>query len=84
MYALTLTEFTNGNSVISIQNQDDLSKIWIDLCKVKKVMLWCDSLNVDSATSKRKRSPVLDGNETDEESCESEKRVSKKKKQSCA
>lgn len=41
-------------------------------------------MNVDSATSKRKRSPVLDGNETVEESCESEKRVSKKKKQTCA
>ena len=44
-----------------------------------KVMLWCDSLNVDSVASKRKRSPGLDGNETDEESCEPEKTVSKKK-----
>ena len=44
------------------------------------MMLWCDSLNVDSVTSKRKRSPGLDGNKTDEESCESEKTVLKKKK----
>ena len=41
-------------------------------------------LNVDSVASKRKRTPGLDGNETDEESCESEKTVSKKKKRSCA
>ena len=34
--------------------------------------------------NKRKRSSGLDGNETDVESCESEKTVSKKKKQSCA
>ena len=47
-------------------------------------MLLCDGLNVDSVASKRKRSPGLDGNETDEESCESEKTVSKKKKRSCA
>ena len=33
-----------------------------------------------TVTSKRKRSPGLDG---DEESCESEKTVSKKKKRSC-
>ena len=76
--------FMNGNSVISIRNQEDLSEIWVDLCKGKKVMLWCDGLNVDSVTGKRKRSPGLDGNETDEESCESEKTVSKKKKRSCA
>ena len=37
------------------------------------MMLWCDGLNVDSVTSKRKRSSGLDENETDEESCESEK-----------
>jgi len=61
----------NGNSVISIRNQEDLSKILIDLCKGKKVMLWCDGLNVDSVISKRKWSPGLDGNRTDEESCES-------------
>ena len=73
----------NGNSVISIRNQEDLSEIWVDLCKGKKVILWCDGLNVDSVASKRKRTPGLDGNETDEESCESEKTVSKKK-QSCA
>ena len=48
------------------------------------MMLWCDGLNVDSVTSKRKRSPGLDGNETDEENCESEKTVSKKKRRSCA
>ena len=70
----------NGNSVISIQNQEDLSEIWIDLCKGKKVMLWCGSLNVDSVASKRKQSPGLDGNETDEESCEPEKTASKIKK----
>ena len=74
----------NGNPVISIRNQEDLSEIWVDLCKGKKVMLWCDGLNVDSVTSKRKRSPGLDGNETDEESCESDKTVSKKKKRSCS
>ena len=74
----------NGNSVISIRNQEDLSKIWVDLCRGKKVMLWCDDLNVDSVTSKRKRSPGLDGNETDEENCESEETVSRKKKRSCA
>ena len=74
----------NGNSVISIRNQEDLSEIWVDLCKGKKVILWCDGLNVDSVASKRKRTPGLDGNETDEESCESEKTVSKKKQQSCA
>ena len=56
--------FMNGNSVISIRNQEDLSEIWIDLCKGKKVMLWCDGLNVDSVTSKRKWSPGLDGNRT--------------------
>ena len=71
--------FVNGNSVISIQKQADLSEIWVDLCKGKKVMLWCDGLNVDSVANKRKRSPGLDGNETDEESCESVKTVSKKK-----
>ena len=48
------------------------------------MILWCDGLNVDSVTSKRKRSPGLDGNETDEESCESEKTVPKRKKRSCA
>lgn len=74
----------NGNSVISIRNQEDLSEIWIDLCKGKKVMLWCDGLNVDSVTSKRMWSPGLDGNGTDEESCESEKTVSKKKQRLCA
>ena len=47
------------------------------------VKLCCDGLKVDSVTSKRKQSPGLDGNETDEESRESEKTVSKKK-QSCA
>ena len=73
----------NGSSIISIRNQDDFSEIWVDLCKGKKVMLCCDGLKVDSVTSKRKQSPGLDGNETDEESRESEKTVSKKK-QSCA
>ena len=48
------------------------------------MMLWCDGLNVDSVTSKRKQSSVLDGNETNEDSCESEKAVSKMKKRSCA
>ena len=48
------------------------------------MMLWCDGLNVDSVTSKRKRSSVLDENETGEDSCESEKAVSKMKKHSCA
>ena len=42
--------FMNGNSVISIQNQEDLSEIWVDLCKGKKVMLWCNGLNVYSVT----------------------------------
>ena len=74
----------NRSSVISIRYQEDLSEIWVDLCKGKKVMLWCDGLNVDSVTSKRKRSPVLDGNKTDEKSCESEKTMSKMKKQPCA
>ena len=74
----------NGNSVISTRNQKDLFEIWVDLCKGKKVMLRCDGLNVDSVASKRKWSPGLDGNETDEESCEPEKTVSKKKKRSCA
>ena len=41
-------------------------------------MLWCDGLNVDSVTSKRKQSPGLGGNKTDE-SCEPEKTVSKKR-----
>ena len=71
--------FMNGNSVISIRNQEDLSEIWVDLCKGKKVMLWCGGLNVDSVASKRKRSSGLDGNETDEESCKSEKTVSKRR-----
>ena len=61
----------NGNSVISIRNQEDLSEIWVDLCKGKKVMLWCDGLT---------RSPGLDGNETDEESCESEKKRCQKRR----
>ena len=69
----------NGNSVISIQKQADLSNIWVDLCKGKKVMLWCDGLNIDFVASKRKRSPGVDGNETDEKSCESEKTVSKRR-----
>lgn len=76
--------FMNGNSVISIRNQEDLSEIWINLCKDKKVMLWCDGLNVDCVTSKRKWSPGLDGNGTDEESCESEKKRCQKKKRLCA
>ena len=37
-----------------------------------------------TVASKRKRSPGLDGNETDEESCESAETVSKKKQRSCA
>ena len=48
------------------------------------MMLWCDGLNVDSVTSKRKHSSTLDGNEINEDSCESEKAVSKMKRRSCA
>lgn len=35
-------------TVMSIQNQVNVSKIWVDLCDGKKVMLWCGGLNVDS------------------------------------
>ena len=69
----------NGNSVISILKQADLSEIWVDLCKGKTLMLWCDGLNIDFVAGKRKQSPGGDGNKTDEESCESVKTVSKKK-----
>ena len=35
---------------MSIQNQENVSKIWVDLFGGKKVMLWCGGLNVDSVT----------------------------------
>ena len=73
----------NGNSVISIQDQEDLSEIWVDLCKGKKVMLWYDGLNVYSVTRESSHQVWTETKQM-RRVVNLKKTVSKKKMRSCA
>ncbi len=78
----------SGNSAISIRTRADLSEVWSDMKKGRKVVLWCNGLKDShlgpAAGGKRKRShheaALSDGSESDEEERETVSKPPKKKK----
>ena len=62
----------SGSSVISIRNPDDLSEIWSDIKKGKRISLWCDGLKTKGSVggvtrTKWRQATYSDIEETDEE-----------------